>query len=564
MSTRSDSAPHHQLTLLLRTRGRAIRNHVVKAVAEAPIRVSTAALLIALIWVGLYALFWLIFMQFDERTPLESTVAIPLVFNFFFAAMLVLLTFSNAIIAHGSLFGRGEPEYLLSSPVHTRDVVMFKYLESLLISSWSLILLGLPLMMAMAHRAEDPVFFAIFIAFFLAFIPIPGALGLMLAYGAARWLPRRAKKVLTIVFALVLVVTLIWGLRSLRMDNLAAEAWLRSFLGRMSFVESALLPNNWVARGIDCALHDRIGDSLMYLAVTGANALFLSWLVVLLVGSGLSAAYDRASAGSGGERRICAPPSGGVCGRVFFYLPAPLRLIATKDLRTFLRDPLQWSQLLILFGLIILYLTNMPSMELQFIGSRWTLIIPFLNLSAISLILAAFTCRFVFPLVSLEGRQLWLIGLLPMPRGRILLAKFCFSLTVTLFVTFVAMALATIMLDLDLVWTGIHLVTTVAVCIGLCGLAVGIGARLPMFHQPNAARIANGLGGTINLLASLALVTLVLMAVGVATWRSRNLPYGSLPPLRDLALCAAASLAAIVVGVFTLELGARHFDRVES
>ena len=61
-----------------------------------------------------------------------------------------------------------------------------------------------------------------------------------------------------------------------------------------------------------------------------------------------------------------------------------------------------------------------------------------------------------------------------MPRSRVLLAKFAFSMTVTLLVALGAMILATVMLDLDAVWTTIHLIVTVAICIGLCGFAVSI------------------------------------------------------------------------------------------
>ena len=85
--------------LLFRTKARALWNRVRQAVDEAPVRVSAAVILIAVIWFGLYFLFHEVFNQL-KRTPLEATVAIPLVFNFFFVVMLVLLTFSNAIIAY--------------------------------------------------------------------------------------------------------------------------------------------------------------------------------------------------------------------------------------------------------------------------------------------------------------------------------------------------------------------------------------------------------------------------------------------------------------------------------
>ena len=559
------TAIESRFKLLLRVRARATVNRLRQAVDEAPLRVFATGVLVVVIWVGLWALFELVFYQI-RRTPLEATVAIPLVFNFFFVAMLVLLTFSNALISYGTLFARAEASYLLASPLRPGDVVSLKYVESLVLSSWSLFVLGLPLMLAIARQSDDLWFYPLFIAFFLAFIPIPGALGMLLAWGAARFFPRNLARTAVIVGAVVLVGFVLWGLQLLNPGQMAHELWLRTFFAKMSFVESALMPNNWVARGIENAKAGKLAVSTCYLCVTLANALLLSWLAVLIVSRGYERAFDRAAAARGRElvrqaQRVRA--SGGPAGWVFFYLPTPLRLIAAKDLRTFLRDPLQWGQLVILFGLMMLYLANVPTLHFRVAGSGWELVIPFLNLSAISLILATFTCRFVFPLVSLEGQKLWLIGLLPMPRSRILIAKFAFALTVTLSVAWGAMGLSVIRLELGLMWSLIHLTVASAVCFGLCGFAVGIGARLPLFDQTNVARIANGFGGTTNLLASVTLVTLVLSGVALATWRSRYLDSGELPDAVALLACGGAVLLAVGAGCAAMAVGARHFQRVE-
>lgn len=549
--------------LLFRVKARGICNRVRQAVDNAPLRLAATLVMVGLIWLGLWGMFHAVFAQL-ERTPLEAIVAIPLVFNFFFAAMLIMLTFSNAIIAYGALFGKKESAYLLTSPLTPLDVVTLKYTESLFLASWALVLLGIPLMISMANVAENGAFYLLFIAFFLAFIPIPGALGLFLAWGAARFLPRRLLRLVAVGMGGVVAALIVWGLRSLQPSESATELWLRSFLERMSFIQSAFLPNNWVAAGIDHAIYSNFTESAMYLCVTVTNALFLSWLAVMVVAKYFEGAFDRASSGGGLGRRPAAQASGGLAGKVFFYLPLPLRLIAAKDLRTFCRDPLQWSQLVILFGLLVLYMTNMPTLRAQLSGLGWYLAIPFLNLCAISLILATFTCRFVFPLVSLEGQKLWMIGLLPMPRGDVLLAKFAFAMTVTLAVALGAMALATVMLQLDYVWTIIHVVVVVAICFGLCGFAVGIGARLPMLGELDAARIANGLGGTANLLASVALVTLVLTGIGVATWRSRFLDENAIPDVTSLIICVAATAVGVSAGKAALTEGARHFTEIEA
>lgn len=556
--------PPPGLGLLVRVKLRGLTNRVTAAITEAPIRFFATALCIALVWIGLYFLFKAIFMYL-KQSPLEAAVAIPMVFSFFFAALLVMLTISNAILAYLSLFIADEAPYLLSAPVPPRAYVSLKYLETLVFSSWSLVLLGLPLMLAMADLSDEPWFYyPLFLIFFLAFVPIPGAVGLVIAWVAARFLTRRLRRRLAIGASIGAALAVVLFVHSVQVDELQPSLWLNNMLFRLNFIQSAILPSSWVSHGVEHALQYRINDALGYLAVTIANALFLSMIAVLFVARRLPVAFDRAASMRSGDARATRPPAGGVAGLVFCYLPHNMRLIATKDLRTFLRDPLQWTQLVILFGLMGLYLVNVPRFSSTLTPLEgWGQIIPYLNFGAISFILATFTSRFVFPLVSLEGHQLWLIGMVPLTTRQLLLAKFAFAMTVSVSVALSTTVLAAIMLKMPPVWAALQTLVMFAVCFGLCGLAVGIGARLPMFAERNAARIANGLGGTVNLVASVGLV--LTMLTGMALLGIRNVHRGFGMPIDATSLGIGALIACggFAAGIIALAVGARHLRRVE-
>ena len=548
---------------LLRVKGRALVNHARAALAESPLKVLGTVGFIVAIWVGLYGLFWAVFDYLTTRS-LEAVVAIPLVFSFFFVALLVLLTFSNAIIAYSALFRRDETAYLLTAPLPPRVVVTVSYLEVLFFSSWSLVLVGLPLMLAIADSTAEPdLFYPLFVAFFLFFVPIPGAAGLVAAWLTARFLPRTLRKSAVMVLSGLVLVTAIWCLRTIHRIEGAGGHWLNAFLFRMDFVQSALLPSTWITKGLDHAMHNRLRPSCMYLLLIAANTLFLSWLAVRITSRRLFAALDRASTGCGRAPRLPAEASRGILGAAFFYLPHPVKLIAVKDFRTFLRDPLQWSQLAILFGLMGLYLLNMPRFQVELLSERWALLVPLLNLGAVAFILATFTSRFVFPLVSLEGHQFWLVGLLPMQRSRLLYAKFAFAMTVSVAVAVGAMALATIVLEIAPAWALIHLAITFAICIGLCGFAVGIGARMPVFNQRNPARIASGFGGTVNLIASVVLVVAALAGLGALSWRAYQNRLEMSPDAVTWLGALGIVLLASCAGFAAMWIGARHLNRME-
>ena len=99
------------------------------------------------------------------------------------------------------------------------------------------------------------------------------------------------------------------------------------------------------------------------------------------------------------------------------FFPLPMRLLMVKDLRLFRRDPMQWSQFLIFFGLLGLYFFNVRrfNYDLYYIG--WVNMVSFLNLSVVGLLMSTFTTRFIYPMLSLEGQRFWLLGLVARPPG---------------------------------------------------------------------------------------------------------------------------------------------------
>jgi ABC-2 type transport system permease protein len=188
----------------------------------------------------------------------------------------------------------------------------------------------------------------------------------------------------------------------------------------------------------------------------------------------------------------------------------PLRLLLVKDLRLFRRDVAQWSQFLIFFGLLGLYFLNLRSFNYN---TAYAAMISFLNLAVAGLILSTFTTRFVFPMISLEGRRFWILGLLPVARDQIVWSKFLFSFLGGLLPCCGLVYLSDSMLGVSGNLIAIHEVCCVMLCMGLSGIAVGLGARMPDLRESSPAKISAGFGGTLCLvLSSLYIMVLVIVA----------------------------------------------------
>ena len=236
-----------------------------------------------------------------------------------------------------------------------------------------------------------------------------------------------------------------------------------------------------------------------------------------------------------------------------------------KDLRGFARDARQWSQMLIMFGLLVIYVLNLRRIPLDLDDPRMKGLIAFLNLTTVSLILATFTSRFVYPLLSLESQQLWLIGLLPVRRTTLLLVKFLFALVVTGTSGLIVMWLAVQVLDLPLAWGILNMAVCLGVCIGLSGLSIGLGARFPVLGIRNPARIASGFGGTLNLIASMLFVGVVLTGVGMISFQEVSQSHYMTQEFSTGTWLLIAALVGftVVVAAGALFIGGRHFDRLE-
>jgi ABC-2 type transport system permease protein len=563
MSATAATTGGSSLGLLLRLKVRLLRNRMRQLIDQSPMRLMLVLAFVAAIWYMLYAVFDHVFL-FLRRYEQQSVIAVPYVFHIFFVAMTALLSFSTAVLVYGSLFGRAEPSFLLSCPNQPRNIVTIMFLEAMFFSSWSLILLGIPLMAAIGQVQGMPLrFYVLFLLSFLGFVPIPGALGLLAALFVATYIPRMARQALGYSALAVGLVAVIWWGRLWTISSMDSNVWLHRFLGELQYLKAAMLPSTWVTNAIRFAIEDKPTESLFYLGVTAATAAFFSWASVSLVGAKLIRAYGKAQSAQNGTSVQSARASRWLSKLLFSYLPLEMRTLVLKDLRAFLRDPVQWSQLVILFGLLALYLVYLPTTRPAGFNLPWQALICFLNFGAVTLILSTFTSRFVFPMISLEGRQMWLGGLWPLPRKKVIWAKFIYACVLTAVSALAVTALSIRALGLPWAVGIVQIGGTLATCIGLCGLAIGLGAWMPSYSERNIGRIASGLGGTVNLIASVCLVVLVEGLMGAICYRLvQSSDLTRLDPW-NLGLFLAMVLLGLSTAFVAMAIGIQKFQQQE-
>jgi ABC-2 type transport system permease protein len=564
-----------------RMRHRILVTLVQQLFVHSRFRVSLIVVLTALLWGGMFWMFGdgFSFLQSAFVYPETYMTAVGGLFSAFFFALMLMLMFSAGVILYGSLFRSREIAFLLTTPARTGRVFLHKFHEAILLSSWGFVLLGSPALLAYGVVVGAPwYYYALLPPFVVAFIYIPVAIGAILCMLVVRCLPGRILSILIVAGALLVAVGAWMGWRVLTgpRNDLLTPGWFQEILGRMQVSDKRLLPSWWLSTGLLAAADRAWSECILFLTLMISNALFFRQLTLWTA----ERLYRPAYSGLFGKLRRHKRPRSmrldRLLSRLMGPLPATVRLMAIKDLRLFRRDPLQWSQILIFVGFLVLYFLYIPSFSYSSSAVSWVNMVSFLNLAVVGLLLSTFTTRFVFPMISLEGRRFWILGQLGVRRETLLWGKFLFAVCGAIIPCSGLVLMSDLMLRVPLLILSSHQLTCLVLCLGLAGIAVGLGAYLPNLREESPSRIAAGFGGTLTLVSSTLFILVVVLLTALPTHfflyaqaASAANDFAGRASLQSWFLCwwiagTAASLVLGAVATFLpLRVGFRAFREME-
>lgn len=229
------------------------------------------------------------------------------------------------------------------------------------------------------------------------------------------------------------------------------------------------------------------------------------------------------------------------------------RELVLKELRLFFRDTTQWSQLILLAVLVMVYVFNIKFLPLRGDGMTFFLInvVPFLNLVLAGFVLASIAARFIFPGVSLEGRTMWLLRSSPMTSRELLWSKFWVGTLPLLCLALAIVGLTDYLLQVSAFMMAVSIFSITLMTLAIAGLAIGFGTLFPQFETENAAQIPTSFGGLLFMMTSIALIgaVIILEARPVYSYLGAKV-YGGTPDITEMVL--GFGLAAIVCAVATL------------
>ena len=437
-----------------------------------------------------------------------------------------LLIVSNLITGIATLYKSNEIIFMMTRPIPYKRIFLNQFSDNLAYSSWSLAVLGVPLIIAWGTTFHINALWVMGMIFFglwpmIIISAVVGGAGLMgLIFIAHKTSSAVAMGLVFVIVAAAITLTALNRNRQFIVEGVARTSTIERYVSALSRENRApLVPSGWLTASMRSLSRGDHRRALFMAGILSLTAVvWLRWLGVM------AGRYYFASWTSFGEitgQKSRGEPAHRALRFNRGLFPNPVWSMLRKDLLQFVRSPSQWAQFLILVAFLIIYLLNLiyVSSRFNFDAPYWKMLVLFLNFSFTGFILATLSVRFVFPLVSLEGRGYWVVRSAPVTTRLLFLEKFALA-----FIVFMGLCELIVYISSNVLHVrgGMMLLMTTGIFLmgaTLTGLAIGMGAIFPDFKEESPMRIASTPGGVLTVVISLVYVGLM---VAVMAWPARG------------------------------------------
>jgi ABC-2 type transport system permease protein len=518
-----------------------------------------------LFWLAVFGLLYKILKYLrgvEELGPLIPNKILGLVLLSFIS----ILILSNVITALSSFFLAKDLDLLISAPVDWLRIYLAKLGETLLHSSWMVALMAVPILAAYGVVYHGGLLFIPYAV--LAIVPLlllPAVVGTAVTLILVNVFPARRTRDLLSIIAIGAAGGVILLFRIIRPEQLARPEGFRNLLDFITVLRtptSPFLPSEWATKAIMGYLRHDIDPFPLVLMWTTAAA-FVT-LGALLHRSLYPQGFTKAQEGA--DRFIRGGFWRWTVGGLLKPLPVAKREFVLKDIRLFFRDTTQWSQLILLAVLVVVYVFNIQALPLhrgEPVGFFYITLVSFLNLGLAGFVLASIAARFVFPAVSLEGRQMWLLRSSPLDLRALLWSKYWVGTIPLLVMAMLLTGITNVLLQVAPFMMIVSMAAMFGLTLAIAAMALGFGTLYPQFETENAAQIPTSFGGLVFMMATVALLGAVIFVLWQAVYAYVRAVYDGRPVVVDAwmiscfgvaaALCAAATIVPLRLALRRME-----------
>jgi ABC-2 type transport system permease protein len=508
--------------------------------------------------------FWLT-TQLDSYEELGDYL-LRLGLSWLFLAFLSFLAFSGVVTALSSFFLADDLRLLVAAPIATRRLFYARFARTLAQASWMVVVFLVPVLMGVGRaRCPGAGFYLTAVATVVPFAVIPVAAGAAVTLFLVNTFAARRARDLLMLMGLLFAASIVMLLRFIQPEHLMKVESLpdlTDFFKTLQSPMTPLLPSFWAGETLFASL--RGGHDLLHAAALWTTAT----ASVVVVG----AAHERwhfagfSHAQEAPKARFARWRSLDAAVRMVPFSTARRQLLL-KDLKCFMRDVSQWSQLLLLVALVFVYLYNFSVLDLEripYMSGFVKNVYAFVNLGMAGFVMATVAVRFVFAAVSTEGAAFWIVRTAPVSLRDFLWSKFWTGFVPILALTELLTVTANQFLGVDPFLKVMAAAAIAFLSLALVGLATGLGARYPRFGA-DPSQLAGSYGGVMFMVQAVLLVIVTIVLVGWPSsmylfWRVRRLPPSTGQYLLMTASFLAAATLSVGVWLVSMRAGVRALE----
>ena len=501
-------------------------------------RANARSVGIILLGIGLCVVIFMVTVRavayFHSQNELGIILSMK-IFQMGWLTIFAMLIFSSMVTTVSTLYLSEDNEIMLAAPIRLSELYLMRYTTTSIYTSWMMVIFSLPIFAAFGHvfRA-GPLYYPLLLLSVITVAAIGCALAMLITVLLVYLFPARRTKDIAVYLSLCFGISLYFLFRMIRPEELVnPEKYSRfvEYLSAISTPAGPWLPAGWAANLLSGYLLDRELDLLLIgLLITTPFLLYFAgeWAMKHLFLTGFSKSQES----FGGHRSFRSPRR----------LSHPLICICRKELKQFLRNSSEWSQLFMIGALIVVYLYNFTVLPLDRSPIRIEYLanlIAYGNIGLSGFLTASLAARFVYPSVGGEGGAIYLIRSSPLSLFRFLLYKYLFYLVPFTLLTLILILVSNMLLQIDGVMWWISLVTGLIISWTITGMALGFGTLFADFKAEN--RVASmGPGAILYLFWSMVYQVAVIALIGIPTYHTVRSSLSGQPP-------TAADLTVIII-----------------
>ena len=465
-----------------------------------------------LFWLGIFAVGLRVLTYFKGIEEIGDILGYKLL-SMILIVSFALLIFSSILTSLSKLFLSRDLQLVHAMPVASYKIFISRWIDSTVESAWMVVIFTLPVFLAYGIvYSSDLFFYTNAIAALVALVMNASAISTIVVMVAVIAIPANRLKSIVIFLGILFFVVVYLAIRLARPELLVDPEVFDTVMVYISSLEtpqSPFLPSTWAYDSILAGLTASFKSGVFHTALAWSFSATIVFIMILVAETIYFQGFSKTQTAAA---RVFKKKTAE--WRCFSFLPGPIKSFTVKEIKTFLRDQTQWSQIFLIAALVVIYVYNFKVLPIDKSPIKTVYLqnlFSFLNMGLALFVLTAITARFAYPAVSMEREAFWLVKSSPLSLKAFLWIKFFIYYFPLLILTEALIVATNILLSVTTFMMALSTVTVFFLVPGIVAMGIGLGAAYPDFKAEHPTQTVTSFGGLVFMIVCCAYIGLIIL-----------------------------------------------------